>query len=166
MYSLQLAQSNDIAECFAIIETAKRFQREQGFIQWTDDYPNMSTIQEDLKTEKGYVLLADHEIAGYLCIDFSGEPAYENITGKWHTKLPYAVIHRMALHQKFRSQGLSRTILSLAEHLCLSKNVTSIRVDTDFQNKRMQHVLEKGGFSRCGTVVFQGSEKLAYDKSL
>ena len=34
--------------------------------------------------------------------------------------------------------------LTLVEDLCLSKGVHSIRVDTDFYNGRMQHILEKG----------------------
>lgn len=166
MYSLELAQPKDVAACYEIIQTAKKFQREQGFIQWTDDYPNESTILNDAQTKKGYILAANNEIAGYLCIDFSGEPAYEKIEGNWNTELPYAVIHRMAFSGKFRGKGLSSIALALVEKLCLSKNVNSIRVDTDLQNKRMQHILEKSGFTRCGIIIFQGSEKMAYDKKL
>lgn len=166
MYSLELAQPKNAAECYAIIQAAKDFQREQGFTQWTDDYPNESTILNDIQTNKGYVLTAGHEIAGYMCIDFSGEPAYANIEGKWNTELPYAVVHRMAFSKKYRGKGLSHTAMALVENLCLSQNIKSIRIDTDFQNMRMQHILEKCGFSKCGVIVFQGSGKLAYDKAL
>ena len=75
MYLLELAQSKDVAKCYAIIKAAKEFQREQGFIQWTDDYPNESTIRDDVDTKKGYIFTVDSDIAGYMCIDFSGEPA-------------------------------------------------------------------------------------------
>lgn len=166
MFLLKLAQPKDVSKCYGIIKSAKEFQKEQGFIQWTDDYPNEATIQNDIQTKKGYIITEDNEIAGYMCIDFSGEPAYENIEGKWDTEQPYAVIHRMAFSEKYRGKGLSHIALSLIESLCLSKEVKSIRVDTDFQNKRMQYVLEKGGFSNCGVIVFQGSGKLAYEKIL
>ena len=106
----------------------------------------------------------DSDIAGYMCIDFSGEPAYANIEGKWNTEMPYAVVHRMAFSERYRGKGLSSVALTLVENLCLSKGVNCIRVDTDFQNTRMQHILEKSGFSKCGVIVFQGSGKLAYDK--
>ena len=164
MCLLELAQPKDSEKCYAIIKAAKEFQKEQGFSQWTDDYPNESTIQNDLEAEKGYVITVDNEIAGYMCIDFSGEPAYEKIEGKWSAELPYAVIHRMAFSKRFIGKGLSSTALSLVENLCLAKDIKGIRVDTDFKNRRMQHVLEKNGFSRCGTIVFQGGEKIAYDK--
>ena len=123
-------------------------------------------IRKDIQEEKGYVITYDSQIAGYMCIDFSGEPAYEHIEGKWHTILPYAVIHRMAISKEFRIRGLSSIAFTLIGDLCLSKNIRSIRVDTDFPNKRMKHILEKNGFSKCGIIVFQGSGKLAYDKTL
>lgn len=166
MYLLEPAQPNDAAECYRIIDEGRMFQKEQGFIQWTDDYPNEKTIMDDIDVKKGYILTSDHRIAGYMCIDFDGEPAYADIEGAWNSDLPYAVVHRMAFGSEYRGCGLSGIAWSLIEKLCISKGVHYIRVDTDPQNKRMQHILEKNGFSKCGIVIFQGSGKLAYDKEL
>ncbi len=166
MYLLELAKTGDIPKCCEIIKTAKDFQKEQGFVQWTDDYPNESTIIEDIQTSRGYVITKNNDIAAYMCVDFSGEPAYENIDGKWNTELPYVVIHRMAFSEKYRNKGLSSKAFNLIENLCISKNIKSIRVDTDFKNKRMQHILEKCGFSKCGIIEFQGDSRLAYDKKI
>lgn len=164
--TLELALDNDIYVCNEIIKDGKEFQKQQGFTQWTEEYPNIDIIREDIKTEKGYVVKVENEIAGYLCIDFTGEPAYDNIQGKWRTKEPYAVIHRMAFSKKFQGIGLTETVIHSIEELCLLKGIKSIRVDTDFPNKRMQHILEKNGFQKCGIIIFQGSEKIAYDKIL
>ena len=166
MYLLELAQAQNATECYRVIDEGRMFQKEQGFIQWTDDYPNEQTILDDIDAEKGYILTSDHRIAGYMCIDFDGEPAYENIEGAWNSNQPYAVVHRMAFSREYRGCGLSGIAWSLIEKLCISKSVHYIRVDTDFPNTRMQHILEKNGFSRCGVVIFQGSGKLAYDKIL
>lgn len=46
------------------------------------------------------------------------------------------------------------------------KEDKSIRVDTEFPNRRMQHTLEENGFRNCGVIVFQGGEKLAYDQGM
>ena len=120
MYTLAPARPADIAVCYAIIEGARTFQREQGFVQWTDDYPNETTIAEDIRNAVGYLFLADREIAGYLCVDFAGEPAYAQIAGEWHTGTPYAVIHRMAFDARYRGRGLSTVALHLVEALCLA----------------------------------------------
>lgn len=166
MYRLELAEERDVELCSRIIDEGRQFQNEQGFVQWTEDYPNMDTIRGDVAAGIGYVLKAEGVIAGYMCIDFSGEPAYERIEGAWHYDRPYAVVHRMAFCSEFRGKGLVDRTFALIEQLCLEKNVPYIRVDTDFPNKRMQHILEKNHFSRCGVIVFQGSGKLAYDKLL
>lgn len=164
MKTLELAQLDDLNVCNEIINMGKEFQKEQGFTQWTDHYPNIETIKQDIQNQKGYVLKVENIIAGYMCVDFDGEPAYNKIHGKWNTKEPYAVVHRMAFSKEFRGMGLSEITFCLIEKLCLSKGIKSIRIDTDIYNKRMQYILGKCGFSKCGTIVFQGSDKLAYDK--
>lgn len=166
MHELVLAQEREIEECYRIIEMGKNFQKEQGFSQWTEDYPNLATLRQDVQEAKGYAVKVNGRIAGYMCVDFDGEPAYNKIEGAWNTAEPYAVVHRMAFSKDFRGLGLSGITFNLIEELCLAKGVRSIRVDTDFSNLRMQHVLEKLGFVKCGVVVFQGSGKLAYDKRL
>ena len=166
MYTLELAAMKDLSICCDIIEEGRKFQREQGFEQWTESYPNRDTIREDIESRKGYVIRSDGDIAGYLCIDFSGEPAYDDIKGAWRRDTPYAVVHRMAFGQKARGTGIAGIAFDLIEALCRKHDVDNIRVDTDFPNKRMQHILDKKGFVNCGVIVFQGGEKLAYDKLL
>ena len=53
-----------------------------------------------------------------------------------------------------------------AEELCRERDIRSIRVDTDADNRMMQRVLEKQGFTYCGTVCFDNSEKIAFEKLL
>ena len=166
MNTLALAEMEHAEEYFAMIEMGRRFQQEQGFVQWTEDYPSRDTVREDIRAGKGYALLTGGEIAGYMCIDFDGEPAYRKIEGAWRTEGPYAVVHRMAFHSAYRGKGLADAAFRLIGELCGEKGVSVIRVDTDFPNKRMQHILEKNGFVNCGTIVFQGGAKLAYDKIL
>lgn len=165
-HTLDLARPDELDRCNDIISMGRTFQREQGFVQWTEDYPNQETIREDIACGKGYVLKVDGDIAGYMCIDFDGEPAYESIDGSWRTGEPYAVVHRMAFDSGFRGMGLTSITFQLIETLCIEKGIFSIRVDTDFPNKRMQHILQKNGYEHCGVIVFQGSGKLAYDKPL
>lgn len=161
---LEPAQMKEIEICMEIIHEGRRFQKEQGFLQWTEDYPNIDTIRSDIQNSKGYVLKMDNRIAGYMCIDFDGEPAYANIQGKWNAKEPYAVIHRMSFQKEFRGIGLTEIAFALIEKLCVQKGICYIRIDTDFANERMQHILIKNRFEYCGKIVFQGSEKMAFDK--
>lgn len=166
MVTLELARREELEACAALMEEGRAFQQSQGFVQWTPDYPNRDTVKGDIETGKGYTLKVDGRLAGYLCVDFDGEPAYEDIQGRWEAGEPYAAVHRMALSGRFRGRGLAAAAFGLVGELCRERGVFAIRGDTDPQNLRMQHVLEKSGFQRRGIIVFQGSEKLAYDLSL
>lgn len=166
MKQLEPARPEDIEICAGIIDMGRAFQRAQGFVQWTEDYPSRDTLLEDMRTGKGYVLRVDGAIAGYMCIDFGGEPAYREIEGAWKTEEPYAVVHRMAFDSRFRGMGLADAAFHLIEALCVERGMFAIRIDTDFPNERMQHILKKNGFASCGVVVFQGSGKLAFEKQL
>lgn len=166
MIILEKATAEEAAICYEIIDSGRQFQRQQGFVQWADDYPSPETIRNDIQNQKGYILRIDGKIAGYMYIDFDGEPAYENIKGEWRSYESYAVVHRMAFSPEYRRTGLSSAAWELIEKLCLSRDIHYIRADTDFKNKRMQHVLEKNGFKKCGIIFFVDSEEFAYDKLL
>ena len=79
MNIIELAIKDDAELCSEILNNGRKFQQEQGFVQWTEDYPNIDTVYHDIETEKGYVLKIDGKIAAYMCIDFSGEPDHETI---------------------------------------------------------------------------------------
>lgn len=166
MAVLEPAQAGDIEICMDIMREGRRFQQEQGFIQWTDRYPGTETIQNDIRNKTGYLLKTDGRIAGYMCVDFAGEPDYADIAGSWRSDGPYAVVHRLAFQRQFRGIGLAAAAFALIENLCVENGIYTVRADTDFQNKRMWHLLKKNGFEYCGSVVIQGSEKLAFDKLL
>ena len=143
MNTLESAKINDLEICMKILNDGKMFQREQGFIQWDDDYPTVNLIKGDIENQKGYVVKSDGKIAGYMCIDFDGEPAYKDIR-----------------------DGMSDITFKLIEKLCLEKDIHNIRVDTHSSNKRMQHVFKRNSFKQCGVIIYQGGDRLAFDKKL
>lgn len=166
MITLEPARPEELELCAALMEEGRAFQRSLGFVQWTPDYPNRDTVREDIKAGKGYLLKSDGQVAGYLCVDIDGEPAYEDIQGRWETPEPYAAVHRVSIAGAFRGQGMMGKALELVGKLCLERGITALRGDTDPRNLPMQRAMEKAGFQRRGIIVFQGGEKLAYDLSL
>ena len=49
MNTLESAKINDLEICMKILNDGKMFQREQGFIQWDDDYPTVNLIKGDIE---------------------------------------------------------------------------------------------------------------------
>lgn len=165
-YELTQAVPEELPAYMEILDAGRAFQRQQGFLQWPDGYPDQASVEQDIRQGKGCALRVDGQLAGYLYIGFDGDPAYPQIKGAWRYDRPYAVIHRIALAPGFRGRGLADVAFRLAGELALAKGVDCLRIDTDEKNQRMRHILQKNGFACCGTVVQGGGDRLAYDKLL
>ncbi len=159
---LRNARADEAHKAYQCIEDARSYHKSLGFVQWYPGYPTVQTIQEDIEAGIGYVFEAD-DVYGYCCIVIGDEPAYHVIEGAWKTDKPYAVVHRMAFSQKSRGKGLSRQAFALIKKFCTEHGVEAIRIDTQEENKVMQHVLEREGFAYCGLITFNGGPKLAYE---
>lgn len=156
----------DLPVCMEILDSGRAFQRQQGFTQWRDGYPAPADVQRDIQAGGAYLLTVDGSPAAYTFIGFDGDPAYPAIEGTWRFDEPYGVMHRVAISEKFRGAGLSDVLFALAGNLVKERGFHVLRIDTHEDNKRMQHILTKNGFSYCGTVLQNGSPRLAYDKKL
>lgn len=163
---LNKASMKDLRICADIIEEGKRIQQARGIKQWDSAYPDEAVVLADIDSGKGWLLSADGSDAGYFCLDFDGEPAYERINGAWAVDGQYATVHRLAVRREFAGAGLGGLMLEEAGKICLAKNVGSLRADTSPANAPMRKLLEKSGFLERGTVMVQGSPKIAYEKIL
>lgn len=167
LYTLKKAELNQLPAAMELINDGKQYLKEQGSDQWQTGYPDEADILEDIRQGKGYFVTDGTQPLAYLCVDFEGEPAYAQIKGKWLTDgSSYGVIHRLSAGKASRGKGISEAVFHLAEELCRSRGVRSMRADTDEKNGIMQHILEKNGFCLCGTIWFAGGDKLAYEKVL
>ena len=149
--------------CYSFINDARAYHAKLGFVQWHEGYPVLQTIMDDINTGTGYALVnKSDEPVGYCCFVVGEEPAYKVIDGKWLNDNPYAVVHRMAFSKNIRGKGACGEAMDLLKKTALSLGIKTIRVDTQAENKVMQHILEREGFEHCGCVQFDGAPKLAY----
>lgn len=160
---LRKAKPTEAEICYQCIEDARAYHKSMGFEQWHPNYPILQTILDDIAQNTGYAFVDEQGVIGYCCVIFGDEPAYHKIDGAWKTDRPYAVVHRMAFSRKERGRGLSKEAFRLLKELCLSNHISAIRVDTQDENKVMQHILKREGFVYCGLIQFNGGPKLAYE---
>lgn len=166
MLDLRKGRIEEAFIAMEIIDMAKEHLRQQGIDQWQTGYPDQACIERDMLAEKGYFLVDDEKIIGYLCIDFGGEPAYDDLQGEWSSDGDYVVVHRMAFADSARGRGISTQAFRLVEAFSKERGVNAFRVDTDADNLKMRHILAKCGFSYRGKIWFDNSEKIAFDKLL
>lgn len=88
------------------------------------------------------------------------EPTYSIINGgEWiDDTQEYYVIHRIASLPE--DHGIIKTIMDYCFGI-----TNNIRIDTHRDNRIMQHLMQKEGFTYCGIIYLDnGDERLAYQK--
>ena len=169
------AEIADMDALLDILEQAKAYLRESGVDQWQEGYPNREALAADIETGRGWLFecVDNGEIAGYECVAMTPEVCYREIDGAWLTEGEnYAVIHRAMAAARYRGTRLAADMFSFAAELAAGMGRLSVRVDTHRDNKAMNRLCEKQGFTYCGVVdlglVDPASDSLrnAYEKML
>ena len=164
---LRKAHLSEVPVIWEIIQQAIVQRKNDGSDQWQNGYPNEQTIIDDIEKGYGYVLIDKDEVIAYAAIIFDGEPAYNQITGKWlTTKEDYAVLHRVATSNQVKGKGIATRLFKMVEDLSMDQSVFSIKVDTNFDNLPMLRIMEKLEYTLCGEIVFQGNARKAFEKVL
>lgn len=143
-----------------ILAQAVRFMRSQGnMTQWAGNYPSRDILYEDIRQGRSFVALLDDRIVATFCFTEGPDPTYAVIEqGSWLHEEPYHVIHRMACIER------NRGIASACMAWCLAR-ARHVRVDTHRDNRPMQQLLAKFGFSPRGIIhIADGSERIAFER--
>ena len=158
MYSIRNAHMNDLPRLEEIYAYARSFMAKTGNPnQWGTKNPPTAQLEVDIRRQELYILEDETGIHGVFYYALGEDPTYQTIyEGSWGSCTPYGTIHRIA------SDG-SGGIFPAALNFC--KGISDhIRIDTHHDNKVMQHVLQKHGFTRRGIIyIADGSPRIAYE---
>ena len=156
----------DINNVMKIINEAKEYFRKNRIDQWQNGCPNSDTIYDDIKNNSSYVLESGNKILATAMVSLEEDKTYKNIyNGDWLNSGDYAVIHRIAVSEKAKGNGIASDIIKEVENLCKENRVNSIKIDTHKDNISMQKLLEKNDFKYCGIIYLEdGSERIAFEK--
>ena len=153
---------DDLGEVMEIYEGARQIMLEGGnFHQWPEGYPYEFIVLEDIHAGLSYVCVLDGEILAVFHFGMGPDKTYDRIDGSWLDSKPYGVIHRIARKKTDKAKGAGAFCLNW----CYEKT-KNIRIDTHRDNKPMGKLLEKLGYTYCGTIWIEtGAERDAYQKN-
>lgn len=162
------AKISDLDQIVEIIELSKKYLKETKVDQWQDGYPAKEDLIRDIESRNSYVLTNKDEIVATTVISLDGESTYNSIfNGEWITNEDYIVMHRVAVHDKYKGKGIFKELIKEAESLALNKGISSIKIDTHRDNISMQRAVVKNNFQKCGIIYLEdGSERIAFEKVL
>ena len=156
---IRKAEQADLQAILLVYRTAKAYMVASGNpTQWEEGYPDC-VLDQDIEAGNLYVL-CDETGAIHAAFAFilGEDPTYAVIEdGSWTSTAPYGTIHRVG------SDGSVKGVFTQCLNFC-KEMIPHIRADTHHDNKTMQHVLEKHGFTRRGVIhIYDGSPRIAYE---
>lgn len=154
---VRAAKTEDIERIMEIYAIAKQYMDASGnTTQWKPGYPGRAVIEEDIEKGWAYVCVEKEVIHGVFECFFGGDSTYRVIDGAWLNDKPYITVHRVAGSGEVK--GVFETMLSYVKD-----RSDNVRMDTHENNTTMQHLFEKHGFKKCGTIwLADGSPRWAY----
>lgn len=168
MGTLQLipAQPHHSSLIWEMLQQAIERRKNEGSLQWQDGYPNLATVHHDIFKGYGHLLCAQNIPLVYGALIWNDEPAYEKIKGNWLSNEKFLVVHRVAVANQALGKGFVVRFFEELENFVKANHVYSIKVDTNFDNGAMLHILDKLGYTYCGEVILRGGARRAYEKWL
>lgn len=150
---IEKGQLSDLKSLFQIYLNAKDELNSNGIYQWTDKYPTMSIIENDLKKGVLYTLKNGHEIIGAIIINEEQDAEYESVDWKFDNS-KVLVIHRLVVDPKHQRKGHAQRLMDFAEDFASHNNYSAIRLDAYSQNNRVIEFYKKRNYFIRGDVFF------------
>ena len=119
--------------------------------------PAIEHIRQDIQDGNGYVICREDRVVAYGVISFDGEPVYKDIEGKWSNDLPYVIVHRLAIADEMKRQGMAKQFMLQAEEVSRKKGVYNFRVDTKYDNAYMLRLIDNVGIQILWRSVYRNN---------
>jgi len=158
---IRKATTSDLDALMPVYAAARAYMAANGNpTQWGTSTPKRELLESDIEKGQLYVMeTSDGHVYGGFVLQWGEDPFYtEPVSGTWRSDAPYATIHRIA------SDGTRHGVFAECMAYCEQQS-TYLRIDTHADNKTMQHLIQKHGFTYSATVrMADGSLRFAYEK--
>ena len=83
--TIQLSKIDSVDEILKIYENCKTAMEFENIFQWTESYPNLDIIINDINNKDLYELSNEGELLGVICFNVNQNPQYKIID--WQDKM-------------------------------------------------------------------------------
>lgn len=159
---IQPATLEQLPQLLLLYAQAREFMVQHGNpSQWGTNRPCPQQLRQDILDHCLFLCMEGSQCAAVFCLRPGPDETYAQIQqGQWLNQHPYGVVHRI----------ISTREIPGAATFCLEyalQQYKNLRIDTHEQNRPMRSLLQKLGFTQCGTIyVEDGTPRFAYQKCL
>lgn len=164
------ATLKDLEQVMEAVEYSRDVLRLQGNGQWQDGYPNRDDFVNDINNGRLFVIYNQNnpnDVVALCALTYHEEDYHHLYEGEWLTDLPYMVMHRVAIKEKYQGRGYGKLLFKLFEDQAKAEGYRSLRIDTHEGNAVMRHLIDKAGFSYCGKAILTpDKDRMVFEKVL
>ena len=163
---IRTAIISDLNQIMDIVETSKLDMHSYDNFQWNKDYPKENDFIKDITEGTLFVYDIKGIIAGLICINKIEPNEYKN--ANWSMTKQSVIIHRLAVNNEFRSQGVGYKLINYANTICIENGLSYIKTDTNSLNVKAQGLLRKCGYTFVDEITFLNHMGIfyCYDKKV
>ncbi|MEM5567121.1 GNAT family N-acetyltransferase [Psychroserpens sp. AS72] len=154
---IEIGQLHDLEKLYQIYLNGKIDLENNGIHQWSDNYPTISIIENDIRNGVLYTLKSNEKIIGAINISEEQETEYKLIKWRFENS-KVLVIHRLVIDPKYQRKGYAQKLMDFAENFAKENNYSSIRLDAYSQNKRVLDFYKNRNYFKRGDVNFPDRE--------
>lgn len=152
---IRAARTDQASEIFDILQACRRALEAEGIFQWTDAYPTLRHVEENLASGDLFVCMDADTCVGTVLVNRRQDPEYQTVA--WtDADGACSVIHRLAVHPQHQGQGIAQKLMDFAEDFARRQGSTSIRLDAYTGNPRSLRFYENRQYIKRGDVRFPG----------
>jgi ribosomal protein S18 acetylase RimI-like enzyme len=143
---VEKARPVDFEAILSVYRLATALHRDQGLIQWDDEYPSPTTLKENLALGVTWVIRSpEGQIMATTTLDSDQEPQYEQI--QWmYPAHRILVVHRLCVHPAYQGQGLAKKLMEFTESFAKDNDYEVIRFDAFLGNDASQSLYRNLGY--------------------
>ncbi|MFT6922786.1 MAG: GNAT superfamily N-acetyltransferase [Crocinitomicaceae bacterium] len=153
-----MISKGELHELDAILRLTRacgKHMRDNGIDQWDENYPDRTSLLNDLTTETLFAYRENGIVLGIVVLNESQDEEYGEIHWSTSDTDKNIVVHRLAVHPDQQGKGIARKIMDFAEVYAKDERYDAIRLDTFSQNPRNQKFYTNRGYTDLGPVYLK-----------
>jgi ribosomal protein S18 acetylase RimI-like enzyme len=151
--NIKLANPRQAKEIHSLLQACGQHMRESGIMQWNDNYPLLSHVEQDILNGGMYCMMDDSVISGIVVVDENQSPEYLDV--KWEFDVsPILVVHRFAVLPTYQKAGIGKILMDFALDYAIRNKYKAIRLDAYSENERTQKFYQNRGYQKVGEIYF------------
>lgn len=150
---IEVAKTRQIQEIHSLLQACATHMRENGIMQWNENYPLISHVEKDVSNGGMYCMLDEDKIAGIVVIDENQSAEYKDVDWQFDVS-PILVVHRFAVLPTYQKSGIGKQLMDFALNFAIKNKYKAIRLDAYSENERTQKFYLNRGYSKVGEIYF------------